>query len=151
MSKKNIFFGNLIHSHNRDHFTGDIQLHGSFNLNFWTFPAKKKALLKLKKANLYSTAISSITAIFSCVQDNKQIKVIQWNLDIMNLYNYNKVLGITKYFLYPSNSKIYYEKKKLNIMKPRYSLLNNIIASPLALHYRGSTAGADQQCPVKGL
>ena len=36
-------------------------------------------------------------------------------------------------------------------MKPRYSLLNNIIASPLALHYRGSTAGADQQCPVSGL
>ena len=34
------------------------------------------------KANLNSTAISSITAIFSCVQDNKQIKVIQWNLFI---------------------------------------------------------------------
>ena len=42
-------------------------------------------------------------------------------------------------------------KENLNKMKPRYSLLNNIIASPLALHYRGSTAGADQQCPVSGL
>ena len=46
----------------------------------------RKQCLKIKKANLNSTAISSITAIFSCVQDNKQIKVIQWNLDITNLY-----------------------------------------------------------------
>ena len=50
------------------------------------FKQKRKQCLKLKKANLCSTAISSITAIFSCVQDNKQIKVIQWNLDIMNLH-----------------------------------------------------------------
>ena len=40
---KNLFFGNLIHSHNRDHFIGDIQLHGPFNLNFWTFRAKKES------------------------------------------------------------------------------------------------------------
>ena len=50
------------------------------------FKQKEEAMFKLKKANLYSTAISSITAIFSWIQDNKQIKVIQWNLDITNLY-----------------------------------------------------------------
>ena len=76
-------------------------IYGSFNLNFWTFPVKEEALLKLKKANLYSTAISSITAIFSCVQDNKQIKVIQWNLDIMNLNItkskwYNKIFSLAQ-------------------------------------------------------
>ena len=52
-------------------------------------------------ANLNPTAISSITAIFSCVPDNKQ----KWQSEAL-LFNkpdlmYNKVLGIMNYFLYP--------------------------------------------------
>ena len=52
-------------------------------------------------ANLNSTAISSITAIFSCVPDNKQ----KWQSEAL-LFNksdlmYNKVLSIMNYFLYP--------------------------------------------------
>ena len=47
----------------------DIQFPGLFN--FWTFQAKNENnALTLRKANLYSIAISSITAIFSCVQNN---------------------------------------------------------------------------------
>ena len=45
---------------------------------------------------------------------------------------YNKVLGITKYFLYPSKSKIYEKKTSIN---RNLVIACYIIASPLALHY----------------
>ena len=63
-----LLFGNMLSSHYRDH-VWDIQFPGLFYS--WTFQAKRENnALTLRKANLYSTAISSITAIFSCVQNN---------------------------------------------------------------------------------
>ena len=46
---------------------------------------------------------------------------------------YNEVLGITIYFLYSSNSKIY--EKKISIKRNLVILACYIIASPLAIHY----------------
>ena len=45
--------------------------------------------------------------------------IIQWNLDITNLYTeYNEVLDITNDFLYPTDSKMY--EKRTSLTKPRY-------------------------------
>ena len=63
-----LLFGNMLSSHYRDR-VWDIQFPSLFYS--WTFQAKRENnALTLRKANLYSTAISSITAIFSCVQNN---------------------------------------------------------------------------------
>ena len=95
MSKKNLFLATC-YIHTTE--TILLETYSSLGYLIWiseNFSRKKrKQCLQLKKANLYSTAISSITAIFSCVQDNKQIKVIQRNLNIMNLDIMN--LYITK-------------------------------------------------------
>ena len=40
--------------------------------------------------------------------------ILQWNLDKMNFYKYNKVLGITNNLLYPSDSKIYEKEPSYN-------------------------------------
>ena len=63
-------------------------------------------------------------------EDIKELKstLIQWNLDLTNLYLYNKVLDITNDFLFPNSRK--YMKKNLDIMN--YSEQNNVV-SPLAL------------------
>ena len=70
LRRKNFFLATCyLHTSTETMSERDIQFPGLFN--FWTFQAKKENnALTLRKANLYSTAISSITAIFSCVQNN---------------------------------------------------------------------------------
>ena len=106
MSKKNLFFGNLLYSHYRDHFIGDLQLPRLFNLNFWTFQAKTESnVWSLKRPTFIPLPSRPSRPSFPVF---KTINKLKW---YWVEPRYNEVLGITKYFLYPSNSKIY-EKKK---------------------------------------
>ena len=42
------------------------------------------------------------------------LPLVQWNLDLTNLYNYNKVLGITNDIFQPSNSVMYGKEPRYN-------------------------------------
>ena len=60
----------------------------------------------------------------SYVWGHKRTKstLIQWNLDLTNLYLYNKVLDITNDFLFPNSRK--YMKKNLDIMNYSEQMLS---------------------------